>query len=112
MSPLCGQTSEISLFFLSLIMYNGNIMSIDYTSIQLTPQQQAAIALHAELEGKQWADLLEERFPILHELGEEEINANLANCDEGMQDVRAGRTRSLEEAIYSIASDLGLDLEK
>jgi len=73
-------------------------MSINPTDIQLTPEQQAAIAFHAEREGKDWPELLEEKFPALPPMSEEELQASLAMCDRGMAEIEAGQGMGIEEA--------------
>jgi len=74
-------------------------MSIDPTEIRLTPEHQAAIAFHAEQEGKVWTELIKERFPVFSELSEEDLQASLAMCDRGMAEIEAGKGMSIEEAL-------------
>jgi len=87
-------------------------MDINPTEIQLTPELQLAIAHYAELEGKPWEEILEDRFPLFEDPTSEELSASLAMCDQGMKDAKAGRGTDAKEAIAQIAGRLGLKLDR
>lgn len=83
-------------------------MNINPTDIQLTPKLQAAIAHYARIEGKQWKEVLEDRFPLLDDPTPAELGESLAMCDRGMADATAGRGIDAKQAIAQIADRLGL----
>lgn len=83
-------------------------MNINPTEIQLTPQLQSAIAHYAELEGKQWEEVLQDRFPVLEEPTPGELSKSLTMCDSGMVDAQAGRGIDAKQAISQIVDRLGL----
>jgi predicted transcriptional regulator len=85
-------------------------MSINPTEIRLSPKLQAAIAHYAELEGKPWEEVLEDRFPTLEDPTSEELVESLTMCDRGMADAKAGRGTDAKEALARIADGLGLKL--
>lgn len=82
-------------------------MSIDPAEIQLTPKLRFAIAHYANLEGKQWEEILEDRFPLLNDPTSEELSKSLALCDQGMADAQSGRGTDAKAAIAQIADRFG-----
>jgi hypothetical protein len=84
-------------------------MQIDPTQIELTPKLRLAIAHYANLEGKQWEEVLEDRFPLLEEPTEAELAESLAMCDQGIADAQAGKGTDAKVAITEIANRLGLN---
>ena len=87
-------------------------MSTDHSEIQLTPEQQVAIALHADREGKNWSELIEDRFPVLMELNEEEMQASLAMIDRGIAEVDAGGGHDAVEALKKLGAKHGFPLDE
>ncbi len=83
-------------------------MNIDPTDIRLSPKLQVAIAHYAQLEGKDWEEVLEDRFPMFEEPTPDELAESLAMCDRGMADAKTGRGTDAKPAISQIAHRLEL----
>lgn len=87
-------------------------MSTNHSENELTIEQKAAIAFHAELEGKTWLEVVDERFPNFSELSKEEMKESLAMIDRAMAQMDAGGGRDALEALEQLGAKYGFTIDK
>jgi len=87
-------------------------MSIDHTEIRLSPEQQLAIAKHAEREGKSWTEVVAERFPDLPEPSKKELQESLAMLERGLKEIDSGGGHDAVEALKKLGIDYGFPVNE